>query len=63
MIDERQTHDLPDTQAKRLLLARSMKLNGSSDDEILNNFEDNLITHRTIAKKYFDRILPGETIV
>ena len=62
MMDERQTHDLPDAQVKRLLLARSMKLDGSSNDEILNNFEDNLITHKTIAKKYFDRILPGEKI-
>lgn len=62
MIDEQQTHDLPDSHRKRLLLARSMKLNGSSNDEILNNFEDNLITHQTIAKKFFERILPGENI-
>ena len=63
MIDERQTHDLPDSHARRLLLARSMKLNGSSNDEILNSFEDSLITHQTIARKYFERILPGENIV
>ena len=60
MVDERQTHDLPDARAKRLLLARSLKLDGDGNDEVLNNFEDALITHRTIAKKYFERILPGE---
>ena len=63
MIDERQTHDLPDSHAKRLLLARSMKLNGSSNDEIINNFEENLLTHQSIAKKYFERILPGENTI
>jgi len=63
MIDELQTHDLPDSHAKRLLLARSMKLNGTGNDEILNNFEENLLTHQSIAKKYFERILPGEKVV
>lgn len=63
MIDERQTHDLPDKRDKRLLLARSMQMNGVSNDEILGDFEEKLITHRSIARKYFERILPGEKIV
>ncbi|MBF8270585.1 MAG: Bifunctional glutamine synthetase adenylyltransferase/adenylyl-removing enzyme [Gammaproteobacteria bacterium] len=60
IVDERQVHDLPDERDKRLVLARSLAVNGDSDVEVLNNFEDTLITHRSIAKKYFDRILPGE---
>lgn len=63
MIDERQTHDLPDNRDKRLLLARSMKSHGASNDEILNNFEDNLLTYQSVAKRYFERILPGENLV
>ena len=63
MVDERQTHDLPDSRDKRLLLARSMRMHGDSNEEILNAFEENLIAHRSIAKKYFERILPGEQIV
>lgn len=61
IIDERQTHDLPDERDKRLVLARSLTANGGSDSEILDRFEDSLIAHRAVARKYFDRILPGET--
>lgn len=63
MIEERQTHDLPDNRDKRLLLARSMLMGGDSNEEILNAFEENLLTHRSIARKYFERILPGEKII
>ena len=63
IIDERQTHNLPEERDKRLVLARSLAVNGDSDAEVLNNFEDTLITHRSIARKYFDRILPGENTV
>lgn len=60
MIDELQTHDLSDDRAKRLVLARSLVRHADSDDQILNEFEEQLITHRSIAKKYFERVLPGE---
>jgi len=60
IVDERQTHDLPDERDKRLVLARSLAFNGDDDSDVLNNFEDALIAHRSIARKYFDRILPGE---
>ena len=59
MIDERQTHDLPDTREQRLRLARSLTSGGDSDDEILGNFERELFIHQSVAKRFFDRILPG----
>jgi len=61
MFDEKQTHSLPDDQGKRLILARSLGQEGNSDDEILNNFEIELIASQTIAEKYFDRVLPEQS--
>lgn len=60
MIDERQTHNLPDTREQRLRLARSLITGGDTDDEILGNFERELFINQSIAKRYFERILPGE---
>ena len=59
MIDERQTHNLPDTRNSRLKLARSLNMDGETDDEILGNFERELYINQSIAKRYFERILPG----
>lgn len=59
MIDEQQTHDLPDDKQQRWLIARSLGVNGSSMNEVLDNFENELFTHRSIAQNYFDRVLPG----
>jgi glutamate-ammonia-ligase adenylyltransferase len=61
MIDERQTHDLPDTRKERLKLARSLRFEGSSNDEIINNFENELFVNQSIAKMYFDRVLPQQS--
>jgi len=61
MIDEQQTHELPDARKDRLKLARSMRINGESNDEILDNFENELSVNQSIAKMYFDRILPQQT--
>ena len=60
MIDERQTHNLPDSREQRLRLARSLDQGEGSDDEILGNFERELFIHQSMAKRYFERILPGE---
>jgi len=60
MIDEIQTHNLPDTREQRLLLARSLTTEGGADDEILGNFERELFINQSIAKRYFERILPGK---
>ena len=60
MIEEKQTHDLPDKQSQRLMLARSLCIPGESNDEILDNFENELFLNRSIAEKYFDRVLPNE---
>jgi [glutamine synthetase] adenylyltransferase / [glutamine synthetase]-adenylyl-L-tyrosine phosphorylase len=58
MIDEQQTHELPEEPALRTIIARSLGIPGETDDEILNNFESELFANRTIAQSYFERILP-----
>ena len=60
MFEENQTHDLPDDPVRRLTLARSLLHNSElpDNDHILNDFEDDLIAHQSIAAKYFNRILP-----
>jgi len=59
MVDEQQTHELPDAPQRRLVIARSMGIPGESDNEVLDNFETELFANRSIARSYFDRILPG----
>ncbi|MFT5350178.1 MAG: glutamate-ammonia-ligase adenylyltransferase [Planctomycetota bacterium] len=61
MIDEKQTHDLPDSQKERLKLARSLRIDGDSNEEILDNFENELFVNQSIAKKYFERVLPKQS--
>lgn len=57
MIDERQTHHLPDNEAERRVLARSLGYaNGSSD--ALDVFETVLERHQALARSCFERILP-----
>lgn len=58
MMDEQQTHELPDDKKVRLIIARSLDGSGESDDQVLDNFENELFVNRTIAKNYFERILP-----
>lgn len=62
MIDERQTHELPDARKERLKLARSLRIAGNSNEEILNNFENELFVNQSIAKMYFERILPQQSL-
>ena len=63
MLDERQTHDLPDDKGRRHVIARSMMPHATSEQQALDNFEDNLIACQATAKMYFDRILPGDRAV
>jgi len=60
MVDERQTHELPDSRRDRLVIARSLRVEGKTDDEILNNFENELFVNQSIAKMYFERVLPQQ---
>ena len=57
MIDERQTHQLPDDQAKRLPIARSM-LVGTDIENAQEIFEEQLGLHQATARNCFERILP-----
>ncbi len=59
MVDEGQIHELPEDPDRRLVLARSLDMAGESDDEVLHRFEAELLLHRSIARGYFERILPG----
>jgi len=60
MSDEQQTHELPDDPARRLLLARSLGIDGGGSREILDRFETELLAHRAVARGYFERILPAD---
>ena len=59
MIDEQQTHELPDDHSQRLIIARSLAVDNTSDKEVLNYFENELYEHQTLARTFFDRILPS----
>ena len=58
MADEKQVHALPDDADGRIRVARSLSGQGQTDEEILAGFEQILYTHRRIAEKYFEKILP-----
>lgn len=59
MVDEQQTHELPDDHGKRLVIARSLGISGGSDNEIMDNFETELFANQNLAQGYFERLLPG----
>lgn len=54
MVDERQTHDLPEESEQRTVLARSL---GYHDKD---KFESTLDHHRQVARGCFERILPDQ---
>ena len=58
MLDEQQTHELPDDPAVRRMLARSLGIDGGPD--VLDRFEAELLTHRAVARGCFERILPAD---
>lgn len=59
MIDERQTHHLPDNEAERRVLARSLGYANASSDA-LDAFETELERHQMLARSCFERILPEQ---
>jgi len=60
MIDERQTHHLPEQPEERIRIACSLGYGNVADQATLERFDDALGRHRDIAGACFERILPGE---
>jgi len=60
MLDEQQTHELPEDPVVRLMLARSFDIAGGDPGEVRDRFEAELLAHRAIARGCFDRILPAD---
>jgi glutamate-ammonia-ligase adenylyltransferase len=60
MRDEQQTHELPDGQPTRLVLARSLGIADGGSRETLDRFEAELLAHRAVARGFFERILPAD---
>lgn len=59
MVDEQQTHEVPNEQDKHLRIARSFGF--TENDEIANveMFDQKLESHKLIARQCFEQILPG----
>ncbi|MDX1519489.1 MAG: hypothetical protein R3318_05155 [Gammaproteobacteria bacterium] len=62
MIDERQTHQLPEEKERRRLIARSM-IPVSDTEDALGLFEEKLALHQAVARNCFERILPASHLV
>jgi glutamate-ammonia-ligase adenylyltransferase len=61
MVDELQTHQLPDEIQQRKKIARSLGFGNGSDEQALEQFDMQLEKHRQVAKSCFERILPRES--
>jgi [glutamine synthetase] adenylyltransferase / [glutamine synthetase]-adenylyl-L-tyrosine phosphorylase len=61
MVDEQQTHQLPKDNNKLKQMAKLMGYKGESIDESYANFNDDLILHQHVAKKYFENLLAENT--
>jgi [glutamine synthetase] adenylyltransferase / [glutamine synthetase]-adenylyl-L-tyrosine phosphorylase len=61
MVDEQQTHLLPDDFRLRRKIACSLGFGGSSDEQTVERFDRQLEKHRQVAKSCFKRILPKES--
>jgi glutamate-ammonia-ligase adenylyltransferase len=61
MVDEQQTHLLPDDIRLRRKIACSLGFGGSSDEQTVERFDRQLEKHRQVAKSCFKRILPKES--
>lgn len=60
MMDEQQTHQLPEDYPARRKIASSLGFGGSQDEQTLARFDQQLEQHRNIARACFERILPAE---
>lgn len=61
MIDEQQTHQLPNDKEKLKQIAIMMGYAGESVDEAHADFKNDLIRHQQTATKYFDTLLTENT--
>ena len=59
MVDEQQTHQLPDEYEQRIKIACSMGFGTSRDARTMEEFNRTLDHHRKIALSCFERILPA----
>lgn len=59
MIDEQQTHQLPDQNEQRMKIASSMGFGTSREGRTMEEFNRALDQHRKIALSCFERILPS----
>jgi len=59
MMDEQQTHQLPDEYDQRAKIASSMGFGGSRESHTLADFNRDLDRHRQVALSCFERILPA----
>lgn len=58
MIDEQQTHQLPDDRTARNRIAASMGYSIVSSDTTSENFDEKLMLSREVAMRCFNKILP-----
>lgn len=61
MVDEQQTHQLPNDPLQRIKIASSMGFGDSKEDKTLEQFDEQLARYRITAKSCFERILPKES--
>jgi len=61
MVDEQQTHQLPDDITQRKKIASSLGFGNSNDDQTIEQFDIQLDKHRQVSKSCFERILPKES--
>ena len=57
MVDEQQTHQLPNDKDKLKKISRIMGYQGETIDEAYADFNDDLILYQRIATKYFEKLL------
>ncbi len=57
MIDEQQTHQLPNDRIKLKKMAKYMGYCGETIDEVFDDFNDDLILNQQVARKYFEKLL------
>ena len=57
MIDEQQTHQLPNNKDKLKKVAKYMGYHRKTVDESYADFNDDLILYQQVARKYFEKLL------
>ncbi len=62
MVDEQQTHQLPQDKDRLTKVARHMGYQAESDDEVLAGFNDDLLLNQQVACKYFDRLFSDREV-